>query len=57
MIPMEEMEGRANADALRYLVVNAATAGFTILRNWGGGLPFLYFFLCQNTGTYPSCPA
>eukprot|EP00040_Diaphanoeca_grandis_P027117 m.153638 g.153638 ORF g.153638 m.153638 type:complete len:1021 (-) comp30841_c4_seq6:84-3146(-) len=38
MIPMEEMEGRADADALRYLVKNAATAGFTILRNWGGGI-------------------
>ena len=31
-------EGRSSADALRYLVVNAATAGFTILRNWGGGI-------------------
>lgn len=38
MVPMEELEGRSNADALRYLVVNAATAGFTILRNWGGGI-------------------
>ena len=38
MVPMEEMEGRANADALRYLVRNAASAGFTILRNWGGGI-------------------
>jgi hypothetical protein len=35
---MEELEGRSNADALRYLVVNAASAGFTILRNWGGGI-------------------
>ena len=38
MVPMEEMEGRADADALRYLVQNAASAGFTILRNWGGGI-------------------
>jgi len=38
MVPMEELEGRSNADAFRYLVMNAATAGFTILRNWGGGI-------------------
>ena len=38
MVPMEELEGRSSADALRYLVMNAATAGFTILRNWGGGI-------------------
>eukprot|EP00038_Savillea_parva_P028912 m.67751 g.67751 ORF g.67751 m.67751 type:complete len:1029 (+) comp8463_c0_seq1:39-3125(+) len=38
LVPMEELEGRSDADALRYLVMNAATAGFTILRNWGGGI-------------------
>ena len=38
LVPMEELEGRSSAEALRYLVVNAATAGFTILRNWGGGI-------------------
>ena len=25
LVPMEELEGRSNADALRYLVMNAAT--------------------------------
>eukprot|EP00051_Salpingoeca_urceolata_P032135 m.14426 g.14426 ORF g.14426 m.14426 type:complete len:1101 (+) comp4797_c0_seq1:117-3419(+) len=38
MVPMEEMEGHSDPDALRYLVRNAAAAGFTILRNWGGGI-------------------
>ena len=38
MVPMEELEGRASAAALYYLVESAARAGFTILRNWGGGI-------------------
>ena len=45
LVPMEEFEGRSSADALRYLVVNAASAGFTILRNWGGGI-FQYDAWC-----------
>ena len=38
MVPMEELEGRSDSEALQYLVRNAASAGFTILRNWGGGI-------------------
>ena len=38
MIPMEELEGRADANALHGLVKSAADAGFNILRNWGGGV-------------------
>ncbi len=38
MIPMEELEGRLDADAHRYLVQSAAHANFNMLRVWGGGI-------------------
>jgi len=40
-IPMEEFEGRANAEAIRYLVRNARDAKLNTLRVWGGGI-FMY---------------
>eukprot|EP01111_Echinosteliopsis_oligospora_P013129 TRINITY_DN4630_c0_g1_i1.p1 TRINITY_DN4630_c0_g1~~TRINITY_DN4630_c0_g1_i1.p1 ORF type:complete len:919 (-),score=251.71 TRINITY_DN4630_c0_g1_i1:36-2771(-) len=40
-IPMEELEGRANAEAIRYLVRNAKDGNLNTLRVWGGGL-FMY---------------
>eukprot|EP00039_Didymoeca_costata_P007213 m.97371 g.97371 ORF g.97371 m.97371 type:complete len:1025 (-) comp13593_c0_seq2:109-3183(-) len=41
MIPMEMLEGRADANALQLLVKSAADANFNMLRIWGGGI-FLY---------------
>ena len=37
MIPMDELEGRLDADAHRVLVESAAAAGLNTLRVWGGG--------------------
>jgi len=41
MIPMEELEGRANADAFENLIQNVVGGGMNSLRIWGGGI-FLY---------------
>jgi hypothetical protein len=38
MIPMEMLEGRASAVALRRLVHSAKEASFNMLRIWGGGI-------------------
>ena len=38
MIPMEELEGRMDADAHRILVRSSAEAGMNTLRVWGGGI-------------------
>ena len=40
MIPMEELEGRANASAFAQLVQSAAMANMNMLRVWGGGIFF-----------------
>jgi beta-mannosidase len=52
MIPMEELEGRMRADALKTLVKSAADAGFNILRNWGGGIfyPDAWYDACDEFG-------
>jgi len=52
MIPMETLEGRANATALQRLVHSAAEANFNFLRIWGGGM-FLYdafYDACDEDG-------
>ena len=38
LIPMEELEGRADAQALIRLVASAAEGGMNMLRIWGGGI-------------------
>ena len=40
VVPMEELEGRASALALRTMVESAAAGGMNTLRIWGGGLFF-----------------
>ena len=52
MIPMEELEGRMTGIALHSLVQSAASAGFNILRNWGGGifLPDIWYDTCDELG-------
>jgi hypothetical protein len=52
MIPMEEFEGRASADAFRALVQNTVEAHFNTLRIWGGGI-YLYdafYDACDELG-------
>ena len=52
MIPMEELEGRMNAEAHRILVRSAADGGFNTLRVWGGGmfLPDAWYDECDKLG-------
>ena len=52
MIPMEELEGRMNAEAHTQLVRNAADAQFNMLRVWGGGmfLPDAWYDACDDYG-------
>ena len=52
MIPMEELEGRMNAQAHDILVQSAADAGFNVLRVWGGGifLPSIFYDSCDKLG-------
>ena len=52
MIPMEELEGRLDADAHRFLVQSAAHAKFNMLRVWGGGmfLPDAFYDACDEFG-------
>ena len=52
MIPMEELEGRMNAEAHRILVRSAADGGFNTLRVWGGGmfLPDAWYDECDKMG-------
>ena len=46
MIPVEEFEGKANADAFIYLLQSVVDGGLNTLRIWGGGISFLpAFFL------------
>jgi beta-mannosidase len=40
LVPMEELEGRLDAEAHRILVRSAADAGMNTLRVWGGGIFF-----------------
>ena len=40
VVPMEELEGRASALALRTMLESAAEGGMNTLRIWGGGLFF-----------------
>lgn len=52
MIPLEEYEGRANAEAFRILVNSVVEAHFNTLRIWGGGV-FLYdefYDACDELG-------
>lgn len=52
MIPMEVLEGRADAAALHRLVQSAADANFNMLRIWGGGI-FQYsafYDACDDLG-------
>ena len=52
MIPMEELEGRMDADAHHQLVQNAVDGGFNTLRVWGGGmfLPDAWYDACDELG-------
>jgi beta-galactosidase/beta-glucuronidase len=52
MIPMEEFEGRMDADAHTLLVQSAHDANFNILRVWGGGifLPDAWYDACDKNG-------
>lgn len=52
MIPMEELEGRLDADAHRILVKSAADAGMNTLRVWGGGIfyPSAFYDACDKYG-------
>ncbi|EDQ89184.1 uncharacterized protein MONBRDRAFT_8157 [Monosiga brevicollis MX1] len=52
MIPMEELEGRMNAEAHRQLVVSARDGGMNTLRVWGGGifLPDVWYDTCDEMG-------
>ena len=52
MIPMEELEGRSNAEAMRVLIRSARDARFNVLRVWGGGI-FLhgaFYDACDEAG-------
>eukprot|EP00698_Gefionella_okellyi_P004282 TRINITY_DN13971_c0_g1_i1.p1 TRINITY_DN13971_c0_g1~~TRINITY_DN13971_c0_g1_i1.p1 ORF type:complete len:1022 (-),score=216.49 TRINITY_DN13971_c0_g1_i1:104-3169(-) len=52
MIPMEELEGRSNADAYRYLVSSARLANMNTLRVWGGGIFYYdaFYDACDEMG-------
>ena len=52
MIPMEELEGRMNAEAHRQLVRSAVDGGMNTLRVWGGGmfLPDPWYDACDELG-------
>ena len=52
MIPMEELEGRLDAEAHRILVKSAADAGMNTLRVWGGGIfyPTAFYDACDEFG-------
>ena len=52
MIPMDEMEGRLDADAHKIVVESAANAGLNTLRIWGGGmfLPDAWYDACDEHG-------
>jgi beta-galactosidase/beta-glucuronidase len=47
VVPMEELEGRASALALRTMVASAAAGNMNTLRVWGGGL-FFYDAFCPR---------
>lgn len=52
VVPMEEFEGRSDADATRRMVRSAAEAGMNTLRIWGGGIypPEPFFDEADNLG-------
>ena len=52
MIPMDELEGRLDAEAHRVLVRSAQAAHFNIFRFWGGGmfLPDAWYDECDKRG-------
>ncbi len=52
MIPMEEMEGRLDAEAHRRVVRSAVDGGMNTLRVWGGGifLPNAWYDACDEMG-------
>lgn len=52
MIPMEELEGRYNAEAHYRLVQSAVEGGMNTLRVWGGGvfLPDVWYDACDELG-------
>jgi len=41
MIPLEEFEGRANADAFFYLLQSVVDGSLNTLRVWGGGISLI----------------
>jgi beta-mannosidase len=43
MIPLEEFEGLANAEAFTYLLQSVVDGGLNTLRVWGGGISFTNF--------------
>ena len=52
VVPMEEMEGRLDAQAYATLVSSAAAANMNIIRVWGGGTypPDVFYDACDEHG-------
>lgn len=52
LVPMEELEGRLNAQAYATLVNSAADANMNIMRVWGGGIypPDVFYDTCDERG-------
>ncbi len=47
MIPLEELEGLANANAFEYLLQSVVADNLNTLRIWGGGVSTCYSLLIR----------
>lgn len=50
---MEEFEGRADADAISFLLQSSAAAHMNTIRIWGGGVSSFYLFLFSFPILFP----
>ena len=52
LVPMEELEGRLDADAYAIMVRSAADANMNMMRVWGGGVypPDVFYDTCDERG-------